>query len=250
MSEVKKSGSTRTGRNLLLVGLVVIALLLLANLLTGRGEEHLEVAQETGGATAAEVRLQLSVTELELDTAAGPGLLLEGQAGSRGRERLTESFTLRSGVAAYRLTSRSTGPAFLQNHRPVLWDLHLNPSLPTDLRVKAGVGRIDLELRDALLTRLELELGVGTATVTLPQEFTSEASVPVDISAGVGELALRIPLSAPLRVRIETGLGAANVSSDLERDGSTYSSPSYLPGAPALEVQIQGGVGSVNVTTY
>lgn len=93
------------------------------------------MAQETKGATAAEVRLQLGVTELQLDTSAAPDLLLEGQASSKGRERLTESFTLRSGVAVYRLTSRHKGPAFMQARRAVLWDLHLNPSLPTDLHV-------------------------------------------------------------------------------------------------------------------
>lgn len=153
MNEAASSGSTRTGRNLLLIALAVLALLLLANLLAGRNERTIEIAQQSGGATTAEVHLRLGVTELQLGTAASPGLLLEGQAVSRNREQLTESFTLRSGAASYRLASRQAGPSFLsflQARRATLWDLRLNRTVPTDLRVEAGVGRIDLELGDAL----------------------------------------------------------------------------------------------------
>lgn len=249
MSETQPSGSSRAGRNLLLIALALLALGLLGNLLSGRGEHVLEVAQETAGAAAAEVRLLLGVNELQLDTAATPGFLLEGQADSRGREQLTESFTLQSGTAVYQLSSRRAGPTFLLN-QSALWDLHLNPSLPTELHVKAGVGQLDLELRDALLTRLELQLGVGAATVTLPRELTLEASLPVSVTAGVGNLTLRVPLATPVRLQIETGVGSVEVSGQLEQDGNNHSSPSYRAGFPAIEVNIKGGVGRVSVTTY
>lgn len=103
---------------------------------------------------------------------------------------------------------------------------------------------------DALLTRLELDLGVGDATITLPRELTPEGSLPVSISAGVGNLTLRVHRTAPVRLKIESGLGNIDVSGHLERDGSFYLSTSYLVGAPAFKVNIEGGIGRVSIMTY
>lgn len=245
----KPNGAGRRYSTVLLVITGALLLFAFISMFSGSGGRagSLDIAQPADGAREARVHLELGVTDLRLDTAASKGLLIAGEA-TRGRwERLTESFTVNRGVADYRLASRRLGVGQIWTGQRTPWNLHLNPDLPTDLRIDAGVGALDLQLRDAALTRLNLELGVGATTLTLPE--TGPLQVTVD--AGVGSSTLRVPGNAPVRLVVDSGLGRVTVSDAFRREGNAYVSASWKAGMKnAIDVSVDGGVGAIDVEAY
>ncbi len=66
------------------------------------------------------------------------------------------------------------------------------------------------------------------------------------IEGGVGEATVLLPSEVGARVRAEGGLGKINAEG-LQREGDSYVNDAYRDSEVTLDVDVQGGVGQINL---
>ncbi len=124
------------------------------------------------------------------------------------------------------------------------WDVRFNDEVPTDLRVQMGAGESALDLDSLALTGLALEMGAGKTTVDLTGDYTRDFDA--SIQGGVGEATVMLPSEVGVRAKAEGGLGNINAEG-LEKKGDSYVNDAYGDSDVTLEVDVQGGVGEINL---
>ena len=124
------------------------------------------------------------------------------------------------------------------------WDVLFSDEMPTDLRVQMGAGESSLDLDSLTLTGLDLQMGAGKTSVDLTGDYTSDFDA--SIQGGVGEATVMLPGEVGVRARAEGGLGNINAKG-LKKEGDSYVNEAYGSSDVTLEVDVQGGVGQINL---
>jgi hypothetical protein len=124
------------------------------------------------------------------------------------------------------------------------WDITMNDELPTDLVVKVGAGESDLDLDSLSLTGLDLQMGAGKTTVDLTGDYAQ--SFDASIQGGVGEATVMLPSEIGVKAKAEGGLGKINAKG-LKKVGDSYVNGAYGESDVTLNVDVQGGVGEINL---
>ena len=124
------------------------------------------------------------------------------------------------------------------------WDISLNDELPTDLAVQMGAGESDLDLDSLALKGLKLQMGAGKTTVDLTGDYAR--SFDASIQGGVGEATVELPSGVGVKAKAQGGLGKINAEG-LKRVGISYVNDAYGESAVTLNVNVQGGVGQINL---
>ena len=124
------------------------------------------------------------------------------------------------------------------------WDLRFNDDVPTDLIVEMGAGESVLDLDSLTLAGLDLQMGAGKTTVDLTGDYAE--GFDASIEGGVGEATVLVPSKVGVRVRAEGGLGKINAEG-FQREGEAYVNDAYGDSGVTLNVDVQGGVGSINL---
>ena len=124
------------------------------------------------------------------------------------------------------------------------WDIRLNDEVPTDLRVQMGAGESDLDLDSLTLTGLNLQMGAGKTTVDLTGDYAQNLNA--SIQGGVGEATVLLPSEVGVQAKAEGGLGTINAEG-LQKEGEAYVNDAYGKSGVTLRVDIQGGVGEINL---
>lgn len=125
-------------------------------------------------------------------------------------------------------TMRQGFRAFANNEK-LHWDIQLSPAVPMELDIDGGVGPIKADLTGMTLTRLEIDNGVGSITLTLPIQ---EAPMTVDLDGGVGQSNIHIPEGFDGRIDIDGGVGTVEL---------------FVPASAAIQITVDSGIGSVNL---
>jgi Cell wall-active antibiotics response 4TMS YvqF len=87
-------------------------------------------------------------------------------------------------------------------------------------------------------------MGAGKTTVDLTGDYARD--VDASIQGGVGEATVLLPSEVGVRARAEGGLGEINAKG-LQREGELYVNDAYGDSDVALNVDVQGGVGQINL---
>jgi hypothetical protein len=146
------------------------------------------------------------------------------------------------------------------------WDLKLNEDVPmgmtidlgagrsnltlgslalTSLKIDGGAGNVDLNLNGSRsLSQLEFDMGAGDVTIDLTGEWQDD--LDARLSGGVGQISLRLPSDVGVSIAVDTGIGGVDASG-LTRDGDTYTNDAYGESDVALRIDIDGGVGKINL---
>jgi hypothetical protein len=125
------------------------------------------------------------------------------------------------------------------------WTVGLSGEVPLDMRLEGGASRTRLDLSDTKLRRLELKSGASETTVTLPR---AAGVTDVRAEAGAASLTFVVPTGVAARIRAKMGLGSSQVDeARFPRMGDSYQSPDYATAENRVDLDIQGGVGSVRV---
>lgn len=124
------------------------------------------------------------------------------------------------------------------------WDLRLNNSVPMEMEVDVGAGQANLNLAGLALTKLSLNLGAGEANIDLDGPWKHDLTASVQ--GGVGKATLHLPRDAGVRVTAEGGLGAINADG-FTKNGKVYTNDAYGKSHVNLNIDVQGGVGEIDL---
>jgi N-terminal domain of toast_rack, DUF2154 len=124
------------------------------------------------------------------------------------------------------------------------WEVRFNDEVPTELRVEMGAGESALDLDSLDLEGLDLQMGAGTTTVDLTGDYGQD--LDASIQGGVGEATIMLPSEVGVRARAQGGLGNINAEG-LQKEGDSYVNDAYGDSDVTLEVDVQGGVGEINL---
>jgi hypothetical protein len=124
------------------------------------------------------------------------------------------------------------------------WDLRLSDEVPMGLSVDLGGGIGDLQLAGLSLTGLDVSLGAGEYTLDLSGDWVRDLDVSLD--AGAAIVHLRLPSDVGVRVDVEEGPHTVEATG-LTQDGDSYTNAAYGVSEVTMRVDLQVGIGVVNL---
>ena len=203
---------------------------------TGRGLTE-RLALPLGTATEATVRIQFGAGTLQTRIATTANLV-DGEfaGGVLHRE-------LGPGRVELRQDTRY-GLPWLE--RSSTWNVGLTDRVPLDLRIQGGANRSMLDLRELKVRRLELQTGASETRVVLPR---AAGHTDVKTSHGAASLVMEVPAGVAARIRTRMAIGQTRIDeSRFPRTADGYSSPDFATAANRVDIDAEGGVGSLTVT--
>ena len=102
------------------------------------------------------------------------------------------------------------------------------------------------ELGTLALSRLDVRMGVGKTIVDLAGDWKND--LQATIHGGVGEATVKLPRDVGVRVRARGGIGEIHAG-DLKKDGEIYTNDAYGESPVTLNVEVEGGIGKINLET-
>ena len=150
------------------------------------------------------------------------------------------------------------------------WQIHLNPTVSSDITAHSGGGNVKLNLAGMTVTHLSAGTGGGNVDVVLPEDVadlsvtaeTGGGNLSVEIgrgitgsntvyaSSGAGNVVVLVPSGMAARIHATTGLGKATVDPRFGKtDSHMYQSPDFDSAANKVEITAQSGAGNVSVNT-
>jgi len=251
---VSQTGSSLAYALVALVGLVAIAgVIALAWMGVGaqpwEGAVTIEeVSRPLGTIREAQVEVNFSGGDLSIGSYSGDDKLMTGRLGGPVGSRAVQRYREENGRAILELDSpplrRWVFWPLTRDRRAWRWELSLTTRVPLTLRVNAGAGRTELDLRDLEVRELDFNGGVGETIIRSPRSGQTIARV----DGGVGAITIEIPSTMPARIQVDKGLGQLNVAGRFERRGDdTYETPGFSRAESYLDLEVDLGVGSVTV---
>jgi hypothetical protein len=211
--------------------------LLVAALLPARqlGSNSLELPME--GATSADVKVSFGGGSLTVG-AGRAGLLLSGTF-----EGFPAKYRLRGPGSVH--VEPEAGEAWPWANPTPSWSIGLPTDVPVDLQVDSGANRTLLDLGDVAVRSLRINTGASETIVRLPR---AAAETRVRADSGAASITFEVPPGVAARVRGRMALGSTQVDeARFPRADGGWESPDYGSAANRVEIEIQGGVGSVRV---
>jgi N-terminal domain of toast_rack, DUF2154 len=194
---------------------------------------------------AQSVRAQLKMGAGELNLTGGADRLMEGDFSYNVAEWKPDvSYDVSAEKGELVVRQGGSEGSNLTGEARNEWEIRLNDELPTDLVVQMGAGESDLDLDSLTLAGLKLQMGAGKTTVDLTGDYAKGFNSR--IQGGVGEATVMLPSGVGVKAKAQGGLGKINAEG-LERVGDAYVNDAYGESDVTLNVDVQGGVGEINL---
>jgi hypothetical protein len=194
---------------------------------------------------AQSARAQLKMGAGELNVTGGADQLMEGEFSYNVSEwKPKVSYDVSGDEGELIVKQRSAEGTGLSGDARNEWDISLNDKLPTDLVVQLGAGESALDLDSLALTGLDLQMGAGKTTVDLTGDYAQDFDASIE--GGVGEATVLLPSEVGVKAKAEGGLGKINAQG-LQTVGDSYVNDAYGESDITLSVDVQGGVGEINL---
>ena len=222
--------------------LLVFGVALSHGVRTGRDHHEAEYVERRG---AESVRVRIGMHAGQLSLSGGANRLLEAEfdySEAEGKPTVAYDVTGSRGELAVTQTGTSVHIGPPRNR----WDLRLANDVPLELKIEMGAGQGDVRLTGLALTKLDIEMGAGQLTADLTGAW--KKNLDANIQGGVGSATVRLPKNVGVRVHATGGIGSVNVSG-LERQGDEYVNEAYGKSAVTLRLNIEGGIGQINLVT-
>jgi hypothetical protein len=194
---------------------------------------------------AQSVRAQLKMGAGELNLTGGADQLMEGDFSYNVADwKPKVSYDVSGDKGELVVRQGGSKDSNLTGEARNEWEIRLNDELPTDLVVQLGAGESDLDLDSFALTGLKVQMGAGKTTVDLTGDYAQ--SFDSSIQGGVGEATVMLPSGVGVKAKAQGGLGKVNAEG-LKRVGDSYVNDAYGESDVNLNVNVQGGVGEINL---
>lgn len=206
-------------------------------------QEIEELALPLADTEQAKIFINYQAGELQIQGAAPSGELIAGSFGGGVKYHSTQD----SAQTKLKLSNDNTGmqPWTWWSTERSAWTIALSDRIPLQLTIKTGASNNRIDLTDLKVTQLKIDTGASSTNIHLPQ---NAGYTQVSGSSGAAALTLHIPEGVAARIRTQGGL--ASIQIDQTRfplvEGA-YQSPNYASAENKAEIQIDMGVGSVNV---
>jgi hypothetical protein len=126
------------------------------------------------------------------------------------------------------------------------WDFILNPAVLLDLRLETGASETLLSFTELKIRELSIKTGASSTTVDLPR---SVAMTRVHVESGAAAVKLRVPQGVAATIMVKSALAGIHVDSmRFPPAAGGYRSPEYEGAASKVEILIETGVGSVDIS--
>lgn len=135
-------------------------------------------------------------------------------------------------------------PGLILGKKKNKWDINLGSDIPLDLMIDFGAGKGELDLRGLTLESLVIDMGVGDVTVDLSGKHKQDFKANID--GGVGHIVLYLPENPGVRVVVDKGIGSVSARS-LNKANNVYTNRAYGKSDITIEVEIDAGIGSVEL---
>jgi hypothetical protein len=203
--------------------------------------QHANVPLE--GARRARVQVRHGAGRLEIRSGSNGSDLVEGDFGggldiSKRREGDLLDVTL--SVSSRNFPFLGWGPG-----ESLDWSFWLAREIPITLDLQTGANESRVDLTDLLVSEVQLHSGASSTSLALP---ANAGYTRAKVETGAASVSIRIPEGVAGRIRSQSGLAAVTVDPvRFPRLGDYYESPEYGTASNKVELDIQTGVGTVDV---
>ena len=214
------------------------------------GDESLETESASiplEGAGEAKLTLKHGAGKLRLAAGASADQLLSGTFAGGLKQRVNR----RGDLLDVTLEVPHGGFTFFfspwmwGNREGIRWDLALNADVPLRLQAESGASDSRFDLTELQVQDLVLKTGASSTEVDLPAHTDH---THVKLESGVASVILRVPEGVAARIEVDGGLLDAQIDTDrFPRTNGGYQSSDYDTAAQRADIDIDAGVGSVQV---
>ncbi len=125
------------------------------------------------------------------------------------------------------------------------WDIRLARQLPFTLDVRLAVTDSRLDLRELVITELQMDVDLGNYIVETP---SAAGTTQVQIKANLANLEITIPDGVAAKIKTNTSLTALEVDERrFPRKGDFYLSPDYENAGNRVALELDCSLGRVLV---
>lgn len=122
--------------------------------------------------------------------------------------------------------------------------IQLGSTIPWDGNLHMGVGSLNGDFRNVLLRKLDVEVGVGSIDITLPDKGI-RGNVAID--GGVTSVNLRAPQGIGVRIRLASPVGVKNLEqAGLKKTDQYWISDNYDAAVSAYDIVISTGINKLS----
>lgn len=212
---------------------------------SGALRDRQQLSYPLDGVHSATIQIEMGLGELDLRAleTSSPALYEADLRYDQRRARITADASDQAGEARVVLKSTQGAWVVLSPQSLENWQVRLSPRVPLRLDITTGVNRSLVDLSGLALTRLDFRGGVGGAKVRLSERAPYRAR----IHGGIGALVVEVPEGVEARLRVNGGLGVVNVDPRFSQEGNYHTTAGYHGGGEALEIVINGGIGTLTV---
>ncbi len=203
------------------------------------------VVQPLGDIKSASLSLDNGISSMTVNSlASDPANLVQGTFRHPQGTSLLKTYNTFGSEGRLALSQQGTSLNFWLPTESE-WVLGLNPQIPIALSVNSGVGRVILDLNGLTMTTLNINSGVGSINVTTP----GSGNVTMRLNGGVGSANITIPSGVAASIDVNRGLGSINVNETRfpRFDSNTFRSTEYATAANRMDIEVDGGLGSINI---
>ncbi|MBN1273312.1 MAG: hypothetical protein JXB26_13675 [Candidatus Aminicenantes bacterium] len=195
-----------------------------------------------GSADEVEVELRMNSGELKLE--GGSDDLMDAEFSynvERWKPTVDYKILGRRGILKVRQGKSDRIPVGNSHNK---WLIRLKEQVSIMLTIDFGAGEGDLDLRGINLASLDIDMGVGDLSLDLSGIDPKDLSVTLD--GGVGSAVVYLPRSMNVTVRVDGGLGSVDAPG-FQKSGNVYSYETLGENVPRLDVNVDAGIGSIDL---
>jgi hypothetical protein len=199
-----------------------------------------QVSVPSGSLRAATLDVSSGVTDLAVSVGAASGRLATVSTPPTSGQRPALALT-HGGVADLQLVSVGTqgGPSVV--------DVRLDPGVVWTIELDGGAGVETVDLRGGRVALVDLAAGVTRATIDLP---AASGTQTVHEAGGASELTVVVPAAAAAAVHVSGGASTVRIGTRTHSGvggNQTFTDPGYASASDRVDLELQGGVSSVDV---
>ncbi len=209
------------------------------------------LAEPLNGITVAKVNINAGDGNLTIDRITGSEqLLVSGTLQYlEKRGQPTQSLVSRNGQATLTLLGGTRQRWFrlpwAACNGATEWQIHLNPTVSSDITAHSDGGNLKLDLTGMAVTSVSADTGGGNVDVVLPN---NAANLNVTAKTGAGAVVVRIPSGVAARIRATTGMGKVTIAPRFNKTADNiYESSDFDGAANRVDITLNSGAGSVTV---